>query len=319
MIFQLSSNIYILLDHNIIVIRQYYYQSSINLLITFMKVILLPYVTCEKCGGYYELQKGESITDFEKCECGGNLKFTNSINESNEKPIQENLKAKKIVKSAVEKQNVEQKRFCPNCGFDNKINAKFCKKCGKEFKKGFADRFNNAINLLAVFIGLGISVLVLILGSFLYGGIVAKGAIDLITYVGLVLVTMVFLGSIVTGIIGCRDFYDGAANGVFLSLIALIIIGFVVGVALFIYMGYVSAIASAFSSLGTSAASSTSAVSNASTSAVSNTTTTSGNTSLEPIFTIIKGIIIILLVFVAGGIGGSFGVFLKMGVNKLLS
>nr|WP_319372831.1 hypothetical protein [uncultured Methanobacterium sp.] len=32
------------------------------------------YLKCEKCGGYYELQKGESPNDFETCECGGKLK-----------------------------------------------------------------------------------------------------------------------------------------------------------------------------------------------------------------------------------------------------
>jgi len=41
------------------------------------------YLECEKCGGYYELQKGESSEDFEKCECGGNLKYTTSMPSSN--------------------------------------------------------------------------------------------------------------------------------------------------------------------------------------------------------------------------------------------
>lgn len=32
------------------------------------------YLVCNKCGGYYELQPGESLKDFEtKCECGGHL------------------------------------------------------------------------------------------------------------------------------------------------------------------------------------------------------------------------------------------------------
>ena len=33
------------------------------------------YLECEKCGGYYELQEGESPDDFEKCQCGGNLNY----------------------------------------------------------------------------------------------------------------------------------------------------------------------------------------------------------------------------------------------------
>jgi len=45
------------------------------------------YVVCYNCGGYYELQEGESADDFEACECGGNLKFCDSLNDyQNEDP-----------------------------------------------------------------------------------------------------------------------------------------------------------------------------------------------------------------------------------------
>jgi hypothetical protein len=38
------------------------------------------YLICEKCSGYYKLQKGESLEDFEMCECGGKLKFKKTLN-----------------------------------------------------------------------------------------------------------------------------------------------------------------------------------------------------------------------------------------------
>lgn len=41
------------------------------------------YLECENCGGYYELQVGESPEDFEKCQCGGNLKYTSSKPSNN--------------------------------------------------------------------------------------------------------------------------------------------------------------------------------------------------------------------------------------------
>lgn len=35
------------------------------------------FLVCDKCGGYYELQKGESPDDFsQECDCGGHLKYT---------------------------------------------------------------------------------------------------------------------------------------------------------------------------------------------------------------------------------------------------
>ena len=39
------------------------------------------YLVCDKCKGSYELHPGESPDDFkDKCECGGNLYATDSIN-----------------------------------------------------------------------------------------------------------------------------------------------------------------------------------------------------------------------------------------------
>lgn len=39
------------------------------------------YLVCDKCGGYYKLQKGESPEDFlDTCKCGGKLGFHESIN-----------------------------------------------------------------------------------------------------------------------------------------------------------------------------------------------------------------------------------------------
>ena len=39
----------------------------------------MAYLICEKCNGYYELKWGESITDFEECECGGTLRQVESL------------------------------------------------------------------------------------------------------------------------------------------------------------------------------------------------------------------------------------------------
>ncbi|MBF4474620.1 hypothetical protein [Methanobacterium formicicum] len=43
----------------------------------------MPYLVCDKCGSYYELQLGESPNDFtDKCECGGNLKCGQDSNRA---------------------------------------------------------------------------------------------------------------------------------------------------------------------------------------------------------------------------------------------
>ena len=40
------------------------------------------YLICDTCESYYELQPGESPDDFtDKCECGGNLHYCDSLNK----------------------------------------------------------------------------------------------------------------------------------------------------------------------------------------------------------------------------------------------
>ena len=36
------------------------------------------YLVCEICGGYYHLMEGESINDFDSCQCGGKLYLIDS-------------------------------------------------------------------------------------------------------------------------------------------------------------------------------------------------------------------------------------------------
>jgi len=38
------------------------------------------YLFCKTCNGYYEIQAGESASDFESCQCGGELKYIKTQN-----------------------------------------------------------------------------------------------------------------------------------------------------------------------------------------------------------------------------------------------
>ena len=73
--------------------------------------VLLGFLVCEECGGYYELNEGESINDFKGCSCGGKFKYVESLNEVNS--------------------SLKKMTFCPECGTENKSDAKFCGTCGK--------------------------------------------------------------------------------------------------------------------------------------------------------------------------------------------
>ncbi len=51
------------------------------------------YLICDKCNGYYELQEGESESDFsDECECGGKVRYVESLEDINrEDTTEENM------------------------------------------------------------------------------------------------------------------------------------------------------------------------------------------------------------------------------------
>ncbi len=71
------------------------------------------YLVCEECSGYYKLQPGEVPKDFiDKCECGGKLKYLETLESSNKN---------------IEK--ITATTSCPHCGTENPKDAKICKSC----------------------------------------------------------------------------------------------------------------------------------------------------------------------------------------------
>jgi len=137
---------------------------------------------------------------------------------------------------------------CPNCGYNNNPNAVFCKKCGANLFTGemnLINRINSRINLLTVFLGLAVSIIVLFIASIFYGSLVASGTLNLIAFIALILFSMTFIGVIVTGLLGNDNSSDGLINGGVLSLILLINLGFIIGVIWLIFIAVSSYLTSA--------------------------------------------------------------------------
>ena len=204
--------------------------------------------------------------------------------------------------------------FCPKCGTGNNENAEFCKSCGSNVKNPQADfsnyidgkinlsgtntlldRLNSKINLVGVYAGIAISLLVLLIAPVFYGIFVSSGALGIIGLIYLVLLSMMFVGSFVTSILCCRTYSEGVANGGFLGLVSIINLGFIVGAVWFSAVAVVSQIASAFNSFGGSSSSST--------------LPSSGSTgSMLPLTELI---LLPFLMIIIGIIGGWLGVFIK--------
>ncbi|WP_414470213.1 hypothetical protein [Methanobacterium sp. ACI-7] len=69
----------------------------------------MSYIVCEKCGGYYKHQEGESPEDFDSCQCGGKLKNVKSIENIDELDI--------------------NKDICSRCGTEIFNVSKLCEQC----------------------------------------------------------------------------------------------------------------------------------------------------------------------------------------------
>ncbi|MBI5681252.1 MAG: zinc-ribbon domain-containing protein [Methanobacterium sp.] len=83
------------------------------------------YLICKECNGYYKLQKGESPGSFDKCSCGGELIYTESLDEFFDEPIDESVEPSSDSDVAV---------VCPSCGKENPAKNKFCTECGQQLQ-----------------------------------------------------------------------------------------------------------------------------------------------------------------------------------------
>ncbi|MDD1775455.1 MAG: zinc-ribbon domain-containing protein [Methanobacterium sp.] len=196
------------------------------------------------------------------------------------------------------------KSYCKYCGAEINEDSKFCKRCGKNFNQdnSLFNRLNREINILAIFIGLLVSVLVLFIGSSLMGMLVAGKVVDIQLYIFLVLFFMLFLGGLTAGLIGCNSIRSGLVNGGFLGLVFFVIVGIILGIYFFVAMGIASVIASAFSSFGTSSAS-------------SYTNSAATSSSPDAVFLVIKGVLVLIISYSAGVGGGAIGAWIKEAVK----
>jgi len=88
----------------------------------------MPYLICEKCGGYYELGDGESFKNFDTCQCGGKLSYVEEDHQR--KDYSEEIYQKEYTEIHQKKEEKDKPKFiCSNCMKENEKGI-FCSKCG---------------------------------------------------------------------------------------------------------------------------------------------------------------------------------------------
>ena len=197
------------------------------------------YLVCEKCGGYYELQKGESLDKFSECQCGGSLTYVDSVDEN-----------------VGDEQKV---LYCPNCGNYDR-NGVYCSKCGGKLiiiKNGNVinnfklsneidlvktvsnvetdDNLQNKhkflfkrISVTGILAGVGFLLIsIILIGITIKKMIINGGNTDIIgtalTAIVISFVILIISGFLAAYISKSRDYVDGAINGFIIGLIYFIL------------------------------------------------------------------------------------------------
>ena len=226
------------------------------------------YVVCEKCGGYYELEEGESLDNFNGCQCGGNLSYTEKISEEPEK-----IDKPKLICSNCMKEN-ESGIFCSSCGgrliavkggkavnniknFEESNELEELSRRASRKEKSYSTNFNESrdlferVNWLGVLAGTGFFVIsMVIVGLILFVSVISRYSYGYSSYdysgFAVAFVIAMILGlllAIASGVLTAyvsrsRDYVDGLINGFLVGLISSVVIG-LLGGFLTIFIGII--------------------------------------------------------------------------------
>lgn len=246
------------------------------------------YIVCEKCNGYYELQKGESINDFDRCQCGGKLRYV-------EERIQE--KPKSPIKEAAI--NSKQKGT-NNSKSGNKLNH-YLKVLNKQINK-----INKKINFTGIFIGLFISLIIPFIGFFLFGKSILLGQMPIINVAYYIILPMMLFGGFIASLISCNKYSDGLINGGFLGLIFIFNLALIIGIIAFSLMAVVGSILGPILNTFSQFTGST-----------SQSSSTLNSNSYASIWNILSIIVLAILSIIFGSVGGWAGIWVKNKIKEI--
>lgn len=171
------------------------------------------YLICAKCGKHYPLNEGKSSFNFEKCECGGKLKYSPSPND-------------KFVFEQNKEENQSMGSF-KNSSIVNLQNLKTRNQMGKLNWKGIL------AGLLFFFISLIIAILA-IFGTKLPDNPLNISS-QILTFFSILMIFLIFISGFISAYIsGSRRYIIGALNGGLIGIILGVIVGMAGGIVAFI-------------------------------------------------------------------------------------
>ena len=209
----------------------------------------MSYLVCEKCGKYYELNEGKASFNFTKCEeCGGRLRYAESLNELNEISAVKPLSEKPPVLGP-------SKKKCPNCGNENPNGAIFCLECGEELNvvnsSSTAENYNSqrtgntnekvkGLSLMGICLGFGFLIISLVFGVLaLFGTNIPHNPAEisynlLMGFAVIALVVTIISGLLAAYVGGSTDYKYGILNGGLVGVVLGVFMGLVSGAFAFL-------------------------------------------------------------------------------------
>ncbi len=187
----------------------------------------MSYLVCEECGKYYELQEGKSSFSYEKCDCGGKLSYTDSLN---------GIKVNHLPSSS--------KIHCSNCGAENSEGIGICPNCGENLDIKNKNIINNPSNGSISWLGIAAGFGFLMAGSLfsvlaIFGTNIPTKPEDipynfLIAFGIIAMVLAIISGLISSYIGGSLKFKNGIINGGLVGVILGILVGLTSGSIVFL-------------------------------------------------------------------------------------
>ncbi len=104
-------------------------------------------------------------------------------------------------------------------------------------------KINQKINIAAIYIGLVISLIVPVIGLFIFSPGLLTGEIQISNIVYYIFPPMILFGGFITSLICCKKYSDGLINGGFLGLIFVFNLALIIGIIILILMTVIGAVA----------------------------------------------------------------------------
>lgn len=236
----------------------------------------MKYIICDECNGFYELETGESIEDFESCLCGGTLSYAELTPKGVKKTARNMGKSQshshQISDQHINKHqiiNLHSENICPLCGQINKVKSAFCSKCGKILKTGgsanwydygyvLEERQKRKKSLRGLYEridlwGVGCGIIFLIGMTILSNIIIFFGLVrltvqnanepTLFSFLGgasLISLSIFSLSGFVSAAaIGTRSYIEGIVNGALVGICVAVVISIIPGVFVLAYVGII--------------------------------------------------------------------------------